>query len=86
MLKIGSKTNIDKTSLKEAFRIFKRYNLIYTIDSDITKPEARIKIYPSILFAVSNDNINDLYDRVNDKLENYLNGGETPNDEEIDED
>lgn len=86
MLKIDSKTNIDKTSLKEAFRVFKRYNLISTIDSDITKPEARIKIYPSILFAVSSDNINDLYDRVNDKLDHYLNGGETAYDEEVDED
>lgn len=86
MLKIDSKSNIDKTSLKEAFRVFKRYNLISTIDSDITKPEARIKIYSSILFAVSSDNINDLYDRANDKLDHYLNGGETANDEEVDED
>lgn len=86
MLKIDSKSNIDKTSLKEAFRVFKRYNLISTIDSDITKPESRIKIYSSILFAVSSDNINDLYDRANDKLDHYLNGGEAANDEEVDED
>lgn len=86
MLKIDSKINIDKTSLKEAFRVYKRYNLINTLDSDITKPESRIKIYPSVLFAVSNDNINDLYDQVKNKLDYYLNGGETANDEEVDED
>lgn len=86
MLKIDSKINIDKTSLKEAFRVYKRYNLINTLDSDITKPESRIKIYPSVLFAVSNDNINDLYDQVKSKLDYYLNGGETANDEEVDED
>lgn len=86
MLKIDSKPNIDKTSLKEAIRIFKRYNLISTIDSDITKPETRIKIYPSILFAISSDNINDLYDREKEKLYSYSNGGETVDDEEVDED
>lgn len=86
MLKIDSKPNIDKTSLKETFRLFKKYNLIWPIDSDVTKPEARIKIYPSILFAVSNENINELYERVKDKLDHYLNGGENGYDEEVDED
>jgi len=86
MLKIDSKPNIDKTSLKETFRLFKKYNLIWPIDSDVTKPEARIKIYPSILFAVSNENINDIYERVKDKLDHYLNGGENGYDEEVDED
>ncbi|HHT97101.1 MAG TPA: DUF4194 domain-containing protein [Clostridiales bacterium] len=86
MLKIDSKMNIDKTSLKEAFRIFKRYNLVSPIDSDITKADARIIVYPSVLFAVSSDNINDLYDRTNKKLDSYFNGGETTYDEEIDED
>lgn len=86
MLKIDSKMNIDKTSLKEAFRIFKRYNLVSPIDSDITKADARIIVYPSVLFAVSSDNINDLYERTNKKLDSYFNGGETTYDEEIDED
>jgi len=86
MLKIDSKMNIDKTSLKEAFRIFKRYNLVSPIDSDITKADARIVVYPSVLFAVSSDNVNDLYDRTNKKLDSYFNGGETTYDEEIDED
>jgi len=86
MLKIDSKSNIDKTSLKETFRLFKKYNLIWPIDSDVTKPEARIKIYPSILFVASNENINELYDRIKDKLDYYLNGGENGYDEEVDED
>lgn len=80
MLKIESKANIDKTSLRQAIGIFRRYNLIKTLDPDITKSEARIIIYPSILFAVTNDNINKLYEEIKNKLEKYINddgeGGE----------
>jgi len=86
MLKIEAKSNIDKTTFKETIRIFKRYNIISTIDTDITKPDARIKIYPSVLFAVSNDNINDAYQKISVKLNKYLNGGvNTDEDEEINE-
>jgi hypothetical protein len=87
MLKIDTRPVIDKTSLKEAFRIFKRYNLVATIDSDITRSEARIKIHPSILFAVSSDNINELHDRISDRLDQYAKGvGRGDDDEETDED
>lgn len=86
MLKIDSKPNIDKTAYRESFKIFRRYNLVSTVDSDITKSEARIKIYPSVMFAVSPDDINDLYEKTNDKLSKYSNGGESTDDEETNED
>ena len=87
MLKINAKPNLDKTSYVDTLKIFKRYNLISIIDTDITKADARIKIYPSIHFAVSVDNIDELYENVGKKLRSYRTGGEKGyDDEEIDED
>lgn len=82
MLKIESKVNIDKTMLRDTVRLFKKYNLIYNIDADVTKSNSRIRIYPSVLFAVTNENITQMYETINDKLDKYINGGDSDNDEE----
>lgn len=82
MLKIETKLNLDKTVLRDTIRLFKRYNLISTLDSDVTMSDARIKIYPSVLFAVPNDNLNAMYDAINEKLNKYMNGGGQNDDEE----
>jgi hypothetical protein len=84
MLKIDTKSNIDKTMLRDTIRLFKKYNLVSNIDTDVTMSEARIKIYPSILFAITNENITEMYDSINDKVNKYINGGEQ-NDENEDE-
>lgn len=86
MLKIESKFNIDKTMLRDTVRLFKRYNLIYNIDSDVTKSDARIRIFPSILFALANENITEMYEAINVKLDKYINGGDSDNEEANDED
>ncbi len=82
MLKIEAKSNIDKTVFRDTIRLFKRYNIISNIDNDVTLSDARIKIYPSVLFVLPNDNISSMYDAINDKLDKYLNGGEHIDDEE----
>lgn len=82
MLKIEAKANIDKTVFRDTIRLFKRYNIISNIDNDVTLSDARIKIYPSVLFVLPNDNISSMYDAINDKLDKYLNGGEHIDDEE----
>ena len=82
MLKIESKLNIDKTMLRDTIRLFKRYNLIYNIDLDVTKSNARIRIFPSILFAITNENISEMYEDINNKLDKYINGGDPDSDEE----
>jgi len=86
MLKIGPKANLDKTTLRDVIRLFRRYNLIAPLDRDVTQSDARIKIYPSILFAVPNDNLNSMYDTVNEKLNQYATGGESSDDEDADQD
>lgn len=82
MLKIEAKTNIDKTVFRDTIRLFKRFNIVSNLDSDVTMSDARIKIYPSVLFAVPNDNLTLLYDAINEKLNKYVNGGEQNDDEE----
>ena len=84
MMKVEEKPYIVKTDFKESIRLFKRYNIISNIDKDIGRSDCRIKIYPSVLFAVPVENINKLYDEINEKLDKYLNGGIA--DEEYDED
>lgn len=86
MLKIDSKSNLDKTTLRETLRLFRKYNLVTVIDKDAAASDARIKIYPSILFAVSNTNLNSIYDAVLQKLTKYLAGGETGDDEDLNQD
>lgn len=86
MLKIEAKANLDKTTLREAMRLFKRYNIVTMIDRDVTMSDTRIKIYPSVLFAVPNDNLNSIYDAINEKLNQYAMGGESIDDEEINQD
>ncbi len=86
MLKIEAKSNLDKTILRDTIRLFKRYNILTNIDRDVTMSDARIKIYPSVLFAVPNDNLNSIYEAVNEKLNQYAMGGESNDDEDINQD
>ena len=82
MLKLEAKANLDKTTLRDTVRLFKRYNIVSNIDSDVTISDARIRIYPSVLFAVPNDNLSSLYEAINEKLTKYMKGGEQSDDEE----
>ena len=82
LLNLKTKTRLDKTMLKDTLRIFRKYNLISNLDSDVTLSDARVVIYPSILFALSNDDVTDLYEKVHVKLTKYADGGEEPGNEE----
>ncbi len=88
MLKMQNK--LDKTTLKNSMGLFRRYHLIQNLDSDMSNPDTRIIIYPSILLAVANTSLDDLYQSAKDKLDKYGRGGEdradSSDDEEINED
>lgn len=86
MLKIESKPNLDKTVFKDTISLLKRYNIISNMDTDVARSDARIKIYPSILFAVPNENLTKMSEAISEKLNNYLTGGEPSDDEETDQD
>lgn len=90
MLKMNAK--LDKMTMRNALGMFQRYRLIGKLDSDMSNPDTRIIIYPSILFAVTVSSLDDMYNSAKDKLEKYSVGGDSfgtndsTDDEETDED
>lgn len=57
------KKRINKTDLVSALRTFRRFNIIEVL-GDITQSSARIIIYPTILFAISTENVNEVYETI----------------------
>ena len=88
MLKMQNK--LDKTTLRNSMGLFRRYHLIQNLDADMSNPDTRVIIYPSILLAVANTSLDDMYQAAKDKLDKYGRGGEdradSSDDEETDED
>lgn len=77
-LKIRDKM-IDKTTLRNVLSLFRRMQIIETLDKDLGDEESRILIFDSILMAVRVEDIKMAYD----KLEQYRKGEK--NDEEVNE-
>jgi len=86
LLKLENRPLLDKTTLRDTLRLLRRYNLVQPLDRDVTLSDARILVYPSILFAVPNDNLNLVHAAIENKLEQYTTGGESADDEETDAD
>ena len=90
MLKMNAK--LDKTTMRNTLGMFQRCHLIAKLDADMSNPDTRIMIFPSILFAVTVSSLDDLYQSAKDKLEKYSIGGdsfgtnESADNEEADED
>lgn len=89
MLKMNAK--LDKTTMRNSLGMFQRYRLINKLDNDMSNPDTRIIIYPSILFAIPTTNLDEVYNTAKEKLEKYSIGGESndindsTDDEEADE-
>ena len=75
-LKIREK-QIDKTTMNNALRLFRRFNLVELLDRDLLQEESRVVIYDSILMAVRVEDIK----RVSDLISLYRKGEEKRNDE-----
>lgn len=82
LLKITTKSTLDKTIIRESMRLFKRYNIVKALDSDVTSADCRVTILPSIMFALSNEDIGSYYEGIMEKAEKYINGGTSNDDEE----
>ena len=82
LLKIKNKLNMDKGTEKNAVALLRRYNIIRNIDSDVNQADARIIIYPSVLMAVTVDDINDFYEMTEKKLSAYARSKDSLNDED----
>lgn len=71
LLKIKAKPMLDKGMEKNMVSLFRRYNLISNLDSDVNQADARIIIYPSIAMAVKVEDVNEYYKMVENKLSDY---------------
>ena len=71
MLKLRVKPVLEKGTERNMLKIFRRYHLIQNLDADITQSDARIVIYPSILMAVTNESIEEVYAMTEQKLHDY---------------
>lgn len=70
---------VDKTTMRNILNLFKRFQIIETLDKDLTNEESRVLIFDSILMAVRVEDIKQAYE----KLEIYRKGKRV--DEEINE-
>lgn len=80
-LKIREK-QIDKTTMNNALRTLKHYNLIELLDKNLSEEDARILIYDSILMAVRVDDIR----KLSEMIDKYRKGREADTDEAFTED
>ena len=76
-LKIKNKP-IDKKSLTETINLLKRFNILYNLETNVTDPDCRLIIFPTILFAVRVDDIRTVFSL----LEQYGNNSQNVNEEE----
>ena len=70
---------VDKTTMRNILSLFKRFQIVETLDKDLTNEESRVLIFDSILMAVRVEDIKQAYE----KLEIYRKGKQV--DEEINE-
>lgn len=71
MLKIKTKPYLDKGMERSFVKLFRKYNLIQNLDTDVNQADARIIIYPSIIMAVTVENVNHYYEMTEQKLRDY---------------
>ncbi len=79
-LDVKGKNTLDKITEQNFVKLFRRYNLIDNLDSDVNQSDTRIIIYPSILMAVPVENINRYYELQQSKLEQYKGDSSDGND------
>jgi len=79
---------LSKRDMKDCLRLLKKYHIINNLDSDMSNPETRIIIYPSVISAFDSSELNRVYESAKQKLDTYIKGGVTSNnadEEESDE-
>lgn len=56
---------MDKTLLRQSLKTLKKYNIIDTLDKDMTLSDSRIVVYPTIIMVLRSENINLIYEKLN---------------------
>ncbi len=86
---LNLRVKLDKTTMRNALRLFRRYHLLDNRGTDMSNPDTRIVVLPSILFSITSESLEEFYRESQEKLSKYENGGENDGDsadEEADED
>ena len=55
---------IDRTTMRNALSLIRRFQLVETLDKDLSNEESRILIYDSILMAVRVEDIRQAHENV----------------------
>ncbi|MHB9146664.1 MAG: DUF4194 domain-containing protein [Symbiobacteriia bacterium] len=55
---------LDRKALKQNLGLFARFDLLEPLEQDLANPETRLRLYPSILFAVKADTLAALHSRL----------------------
>jgi len=78
---------LSKTDMHSVMGLLKRYHIIRNIENkDMGNPETSIQIYPSVILTIDSAELNKVYESTQNKLNAYVNGGETDaNEEDFDE-
>lgn len=77
-------SRLKKHEMKSTLGMLKRYHIINNIDTDMGDPETRIQIYSSVILSLDSGELNCIYEKSNNRINKYMNGGES--DEFADED
>lgn len=70
---------LNKRDIKDCLRLLKKYHIIHNLDNDLSNPETRIIIYPSVTLAFDSSELNAVYESSKQKLDTYMNGGVVDN-------
>lgn len=68
---------LKKQDMRSALSLLKKYHIINNLDADMGNPDTRLQIYPSVILAFDGAELNTVYEETKDKLNKYVNGGET---------
>lgn len=68
---------LKKQDMRSVLGLLKRYHIISNLDADMGNPDTRLQIYPSVILAFDSGELNKVYEETKDKLDKYVNGGET---------
>lgn len=70
---------LNKRDMKDCLRLLKKYHILHNLDNDLSNPETRIIIFPSVTLAFDSSELNAVYESSKKKLDTYMNGGVVDN-------
>lgn len=70
---------LNKRDMKDCLRLLKKYHILHNLDNDLSNPETRIIIYPSVILSFDSSELNAVYESSKKKLDTYMNGGVVDN-------